>query len=130
MTAPKQKFYDIVAEEIRSRFVVDGLWVRSFSEAGGDETKAKAIYISYRVEQLQAEEAAARATAFERAQAEARREHDQRESPKRQARDKCARELEAERQRPLDPKAKRFLIVLLLVALGLFFLLILPLLSR
>ena len=130
MTAPNQRFYDIVAEEIRSRLVVDGIWVRSFSEAGGDDTKARAIYIAYRVEQLKAEEAAARATAVERAQAEVRREQEQRKRVKREAREKRTREREAERLRPLDPKAKRLLIALFLVALGIFFFFILPSLSK
>jgi hypothetical protein len=77
MAAPDQRFYDAVAEELRSRSIVDGLWVRSFSEASGDEAKARAIYIAHRVEQLKAEEAAA----VERA---ARQEQERRESAERE----------------------------------------------
>ena len=91
MEAHDQTFYDIVAEELRSRFIVDGLWVRAFSDAGGDEARAKAIYISHRVEQLKAEALAAKAAAFERAQAEARKEQEQRDRIRREDEEKGAR---------------------------------------
>jgi hypothetical protein len=70
MSAPQQLFYDIVAREIREQRIVDGVWVRAFSEAGGDEGKARAIYIALRVEQLQEQleaESAARRAEQERA---------------------------------------------------------------
>ena len=91
MEAHHQEFYDIVAGELRSRFIVDGLWVRAFSDAGGDEAKAKAIYIAYRVEQLKAEALAAKAAAVERAQAVARKEQEQRERIRREEEEKAAR---------------------------------------
>ncbi len=131
MNTPDQRFYDMVADEIRSRSLVDGLWVRSISEAGGEATKARAIYISYRVEQLKAVEAAGRAAAFQQAQAQTRREQEQRERVKRETKEKRARELEAARHRPLDPQAKRLLVWLLLIVLALFFVFILlPLLIK
>ena len=98
MEAHDQTFYDIVAEELRSRFIVDGLWVRAFSDAGGDEAKAKAIYIAYRVEQLKAEVLAAKKAAFERAQADARREREERDRAHREEADRRAREEEVRRQ--------------------------------
>ena len=98
MEAHDQTFYDIVAEELRSRFIVDGLWVRAFSDAGGDEAKAKAIYIAYRVEQLKAEVLAAKKAAFERAQADARREREERDRAHREEADRRAREEEIRRQ--------------------------------
>lgn len=55
MTPSDQKFYDLVADELRARMIVDGIWVRSVAESRGDESKARAIYIGYRVEQLKAE---------------------------------------------------------------------------
>jgi hypothetical protein len=106
-----QKFYDTVAGEIRSRFVVDGLWVRAFSDADGDEAKAKAVYITRRVEQLKAEAQAAKSAAFDRAQAEARDNQEQRNRLKREQRDMRARERQAERQRPLDPKGKQLIML-------------------
>ena len=99
MEAQDQKFYDIVADEIRSRSIVDGLWVRAFSDAGGDEAKAKAIYIAHRVEQLKAQAQAAKKAAFEREQAEARRVSLERARAQREEKERPAREKEAERQR-------------------------------
>ena len=109
MDANDQIFYDIVAEEIRSRIIVDGLWVRAFSESGGDEGKAKAIYIVHRFGQLKAEALAAKAAAFQRAQAEARQEKELRDRIKREEEerskqeyyDECMRRIEADSQRPL-----------------------------
>ena len=117
MTPHTQRFYDIVAEELRSRIIVDGLWVRSFSEAGGDDTNARAIYIGYRVEQLKAEDEALRATAFERAKAEARREKEHVARMKEEAKARRTRESED----PLDPETMRLLIAVLLGALVIFF---------
>jgi hypothetical protein len=56
-----QRFYDQVAAEIESRQLDRGVWVRAFSEASGDDIKAKAVYISLRVAQLEGEERAAHA---------------------------------------------------------------------
>jgi hypothetical protein len=47
-------FYDQVAEEIETGNLVRGVWVRAFSEADGDENRAKAIYIKLRVTKLSA----------------------------------------------------------------------------
>jgi len=44
-----------VADELRAKMIVDGIWVRSVAESRGDEAKARAIYIGYRVNQLKAE---------------------------------------------------------------------------
>jgi hypothetical protein len=56
-----QRFYDQVAAEIEARQLDKGMWVRAFSEASGDDIKAKAVYISLRVAQLEAEARAAQA---------------------------------------------------------------------
>lgn len=120
-----QKFYDIVAGEIRSRFVVDGLWVRVFSDADGDEAKAKAVYITRRVEQLKAEAQAAKSAAFDRAQAEARDNQEQRNRLKREQRNMRAGERQAERQRPIDPKGKQLIMLLIIFAISFFILTVL-----
>jgi hypothetical protein len=44
--------FDVVAEELQRQFVVPGLWTRAYSEAGGDEARARAFYIRYRAAQL------------------------------------------------------------------------------
>ena len=62
------QLYDIVAKEIRSGTLVDGLYTRAFAEANGDKDKAQAKYIVYRVEQLRGEFVAR----VERKKAEAR----------------------------------------------------------
>ena len=67
MAPSDQRFYDLIAEEFRARRLVDGLWIRAFSEAAGDESKARALYIGYRVEQLKAAEEAGPATAEQQA---------------------------------------------------------------
>ena len=126
MDAPDQIFYDIVAEEIRSRLIVDGLWVRAFSESGGDEGKAKAIYIVHRVGQLKAEALAAKAAAFQRAQAEARQEQERRDRIKREEEERRKREVdekwkrvrEAESQRPFNQKDFLFLIIVIIMLFG------------
>lgn len=126
MDAHDQIFYDIVAEEIRSRLIVDGLWVRAFSESGGDEGKAKAIYIVHRVGQLKAEALAAKAVAFKRAQAEARQDKErqdmikifQKERRKQEYYDECQRKMEAESQRPLTLKGVIFNILVIIMFFG------------
>jgi hypothetical protein len=77
-----QRFYDQVAAEIESRQLDKGVWVRAFSEASGDDTKAKAVYIALRVAQLEAEARAAQvAKQAEEAEAKA---HAQEELRKKQ----------------------------------------------
>ena len=44
--------YDIVAEELQRKSIIPGLWTHVYSEAGGDESRARALYIQYRVTQL------------------------------------------------------------------------------
>jgi hypothetical protein len=150
MAPSDQRYYDIIAEEFRARRLVDGLWIRSFSEAAGDESKARALYIGYRVEQLKAAEKAEQATSEQQAASEWRRQHEERvramresrESRSRQAqaarlhREEVARErretrvqqLEVERRRPLEPGARRLLLALIILSVLLFFLLIFPIL--
>jgi hypothetical protein len=45
-------FYDDVTRELQDKILVSGLWTKAFSEMGGDGTKARALYIKYRAEQL------------------------------------------------------------------------------
>ena len=126
MDAHDQIFYDIVAEEIRSRLIVDGLWVRAFSESGGDEGKAKAIYIVHRVGQLKAEALAAKAAAFQRAQAEARQEQERQDIIKREEEERRKREWdeewkmlrEAESQRPLTLEGVILSIIIFIMVFG------------
>ena len=45
-------FYELVSNEIQSGIKDEGVWAKAFSEAAGDEQKAKAKYIELRVERL------------------------------------------------------------------------------
>ena len=46
------KFYDEVARELQDKPLFSGLWTKAFAEMGGDDAKARALYIKYRVAQL------------------------------------------------------------------------------
>ena len=47
-----ERFYDEVARELQDRTLIAGLWTRAFAETNGDNDKARALYIRYRVAQL------------------------------------------------------------------------------
>lgn len=46
------KFYEEVARELQEKPMVPGLWTKAYAEMGGDDAKARALYIKYRVAQL------------------------------------------------------------------------------
>jgi len=48
----EDKFYEEVARELQEKKLVAGLWTKAFAEMGGDDAKARALYIKYRVAQL------------------------------------------------------------------------------
>ena len=50
--AGDDKLYDEVARELQEKSMVAGLWTKAFAEMGGDDAKARALYIKYRVGQL------------------------------------------------------------------------------
>jgi len=52
--AGEDKFYDEVARELQDKPMIPGLWTKAFAEMGGDDAKARALYIKYRVAQLAA----------------------------------------------------------------------------
>lgn len=60
----EQKYFDQVAHEIASHQLDQGLWARAFSEAMGEEKRAKAIYISLRAEQIKTNELVAHRAAL------------------------------------------------------------------
>ncbi len=47
-----EKFYEEVARELQEKPMVPGLWTKAFAEMGGDDAKARALYIKFRVAQL------------------------------------------------------------------------------
>jgi len=47
-----EKFYEEVARELQEKPMVIGLWTKAFAEMGGDDAKARAQYIKFRVAQL------------------------------------------------------------------------------
>ena len=46
------KFYDEVARELQEKSIVAGLWTKAYAEMDGDDARARALYIKYRVAQL------------------------------------------------------------------------------
>jgi DNA-directed RNA polymerase subunit M/transcription elongation factor TFIIS len=54
------KFYDEVARELQGIPPIPGLWTKAYAEMGGDDAKARALYIKYRVANLKEEERNAR----------------------------------------------------------------------
>jgi len=49
------KFYDEVACEMQEKQLIAGLWTKAFAEMEGDDAKARALYIKYRVAKLKEE---------------------------------------------------------------------------
>ena len=47
--AGNDKFYEDVARELQDKPMASGLWTKAFAEMGGDDAKARALYIKYRV---------------------------------------------------------------------------------
>ena len=66
-----QRYYDIVAKELRERRLQDGLWARALAETGGNDSKARARYIKLRAEELMREEEEVRRKEDERIQSQA-----------------------------------------------------------
>lgn len=55
-----EKIFEIVANEISSGDIRQGLWAKAWSLCNGDDTKAKSKYIQFRAEQLRLEFGAAK----------------------------------------------------------------------
>jgi len=51
-----EKFYQVVADELREGRINDALWTKAIAKSMGDEHKTKAVYIQLRVDQLIEEE--------------------------------------------------------------------------
>lgn len=48
-----EAYYAQAAHEIKNNVLSEGLWAKAWSDAHGDNVKAQALYIKYRVEDLQ-----------------------------------------------------------------------------
>jgi hypothetical protein len=55
-----ERLYEMVGEELQSKFLRPGLWTKAYADANGDEKRARALYIKYRVRELASEEEQAR----------------------------------------------------------------------
>ncbi len=51
-----EKYYEIVAREIRENRINDAIWTKAIAESGGEENRTKAVYIQLRVKQLMRDE--------------------------------------------------------------------------
>jgi DNA-directed RNA polymerase subunit RPC12/RpoP len=49
---PDEAYYAQAAYEMRNKIISDGLWTKAWSDAQGDDVKAQALYIKYRVDDL------------------------------------------------------------------------------
>ncbi len=47
-----EAYYAQAAHEVKNKIISDGLWAKAWSDAQGDEVKAQAFYLKYRVEDL------------------------------------------------------------------------------
>jgi hypothetical protein len=54
-----ERFYAMVADELRTAGPITGLWAKAFADSEGNESKAKALYLRYRAEQLATVESSA-----------------------------------------------------------------------
>ncbi|MBG86428.1 MAG: hypothetical protein CMO80_05950 [Verrucomicrobiales bacterium] len=59
MPANDEHFYETVSQEMKANNVQEGMWMKAYEQAMGDEKKATALYIKMRVEQLKREQAKA-----------------------------------------------------------------------
>lgn len=50
-------YYEMAAKEVQQDQIRPGLWAKAWSEVGGDETKAKALYLKLRVATMKDEAA-------------------------------------------------------------------------
>ena len=102
------QLYDIVAKEIRSGTLVDGLYTRAFAEANGDKDKAQAKYIKLRVAQLRqeakvrAEKQEAKAKAEQIAKSDALRRFDQMLKAEQKAKLKADQDAAAKRAKSVN----------------------------
>jgi hypothetical protein len=55
-----ERFFEIASAEIRAGTIRPGLRAKAFSDANGEENRAQALYLKYRVAQLVQEELEAR----------------------------------------------------------------------
>lgn len=55
MPTNDEQFYETVSQEMKSSNVQEGMWMKAFEQAMGDEKKATALYIKMRVDQLKRE---------------------------------------------------------------------------
>lgn len=53
------QFYDQIAKELKDNTLIPGLWTKVYAEMNGDEGKARALYIRYRVKELSDKQTAA-----------------------------------------------------------------------
>lgn len=51
----EEQMYEFVVEELQNGIRRNGLWAKALANSQGDESKAKALYISYRVQSLKDE---------------------------------------------------------------------------
>ena len=46
---PDEAYYEMALKEVQNDNIRPGLWAKAWSDAGGEDTKAKALYLKLRV---------------------------------------------------------------------------------
>ena len=54
---PDEAYYEMAAKEVQNDNIRPGLWAKAWSDAGGDDMKAKALYLKLRVASMKDEAA-------------------------------------------------------------------------
>lgn len=54
---PDEAYYEMAAKEVKNDNIRTGLWAKAWSDAGGEDTKAKALYLKLRVAAMKTEAA-------------------------------------------------------------------------
>jgi len=84
----EEALYEQVAKEIENGIKRSGLWAKAIATSEGNESKAKALYIGYRVQSL-IDEALLEQEAKKEYEAEVEAEKDERNKKIREAEEKC-----------------------------------------
>ena len=115
-------FYEEVARDIENNIQDKGIWVKAFARAGGDERKAKALYIELMVENMILQEEAIHEEKLEKKLAQEEKVAREIAEKKKIERKKIWKEAWEEATRTSPREEKFIAITMLLVLFGFIFL--------
>jgi hypothetical protein len=99
----QERLYEIVVDELQNNVKRNGLWAKAFANSDGNESKAKALYISYRVRSLKDESQISEALREQKAKdalirKQQEREHEANETRQRSQEQRSRKQQEREHQ--------------------------------